>query len=208
MGKLISPLDACKVDLLSDEEEVRAKYAPQLAERVLRLRAVYNYWLANPSMVDRELKDMIMQEYGTSQATAYADIAIVHQLTPLISKKSKDFHTARANEMLMETYALAKKNGDIKTMERTVTSYWKMNGCDKEEEQAITFENVAVQPFTASEDPALLGIKPIPNLNNYIAKLIKDLSRDFPDVTDVDFEEVDLEEEFIFPDIADDTDKS
>jgi len=48
MANLLSPLEACKIDLFAAEDELREKYPLALAERVLRLREMYNYWLANP----------------------------------------------------------------------------------------------------------------------------------------------------------------
>ena len=69
MPNLLSPLEACKVDLFAAEDELREKYPLALAERVLRLREMYNYWLANPSMKDRQLRDAIMSRYDVSQST-------------------------------------------------------------------------------------------------------------------------------------------
>ena len=122
MPNLLSPLEACKVDLFAAEDELREKYPLALAERVLRLREMYNYWLANPSMKDRQLRDAIMSRYDVSQSTAYSDINIIYQLVPLLSQKSRDFHRARANEMFLETYAMAKARKDTKTMERVAAS--------------------------------------------------------------------------------------
>ena len=80
---LPSALDACKVDLFSSDEDLRQKYPVAFAERVMRIRDMYNYWLANPSMKDRQLRDQIMSRYDVSQSCAYSDIAIIHQLAPL-----------------------------------------------------------------------------------------------------------------------------
>ena len=38
MSKLPSPIDACRLDLFTAEDELREKYPVALAERVLRLR--------------------------------------------------------------------------------------------------------------------------------------------------------------------------
>lgn len=199
MANLPSPLEACKVDLLASDDELRDKYPLALAERVMRLREMYNYWLSNPSMKDRQLRDAIMSRYDVSQSTAYSDISIIHQLVPLLATKSRDFHRARANEMLLETYAMAKARKDTKTMERAATSYAKVNNCDVPDEVNANYDDIPVQPFCATLDVRVLGLKPIPDVYNHIAKLTKELSRDFVDIQDVEYEEADLEEDMLFP---------
>lgn len=208
MPNLLSPLDACRVDLFASEDELREKYPLALAERVMRLREMYNYWLANPSMKDRQLRDAIMSRYAVSQSTAYSDIGIIHQLVPLLSQKSRDFHRARANEMFLETYAMAKARKDTKTMERVAASYAKYNRVDMEDEMAMPYDEIVIQPFCATLDVRVLGIEPIPDAYNFIAKLTKELARDFVDIADVEYEEADLEEKQLFTPLSDGSDQS
>lgn len=200
MANLPSPLEACKADLLASDDELLQKYPLAIAERVMRLREMYNYWLSNPSMKDRQLRDAIMSRYEVSQSTAYADINIIHQLVPLLSPKSREFHRTRYNEMILETYAMAKARKDTKTMERAATSYAKQNRINLEDEMAMPYDEIVIQPFCATLDVRVLGLKPIPDVYNHIAKLTKELSRDFVDIQDVEYEEADLEEDMLFPD--------
>ncbi len=206
MANLPSPLEACKIDLLASDDELRDKYPPALAERVMRLREMYNAWLSNPSMKDRQLRDAIMSRYNVSQSTAYSDINIIHQLVPLLSQKSRDFHRTRYNEMILETYAMAKARKDTKSMERAATSYAKYNRVDLEDEMAMPYDEIVIQPFCATLDVSVLGLKPIPDVYNHIARLTKELSRDFVDIVDVEYEDADLEEDKLFPDKAPDID--
>ena len=66
-----------------------------------------------------------------------------------------------------------------------------------------------MQPFTATEDPRVLGIEPIPNLQQRIDAMINKYRKESADIDDVEFEEVDLEFDEIFasgekqPDIDD-----
>lgn len=196
---LPSALDACKVDLFSDESDIRAKYPSAFADRLLRIREMYNYWLANPSMKDRQLRDQLMSRYDISQSAAYSDIAVIHQLAPLVTKSSREFHRIRYNEMILETYAMAKARKDTKSMERAATSYAKFNGIDRDDETSVPYDEIVPQPFCATLDVTVLGIPAIPDIYNHIDRLTKELSRDFADITDVDFEDVDLEEDKYFP---------
>ena len=59
---------------------------------------------------------------------------------------------------------------------------------------------IVIQPFTPSFDPTLVGIKPIPNVDEVKARLKRTLAQEIPDIEDVDFEPADLEEEALFPD--------
>ena len=205
---LPSILDSCKLELFSDEPDIRAKYPVAMADRILRIRELYNYWLANPSMRDRQLRDQIMSRYEVSQSTAYSDINLLHQLIPMLSPKSRDFHRSRFNEMVLETYAMAKARKDTRSMAAVTATDGKMSRIDLEDEVSMPYEDIVPQPFCPTLDPTALGIKPIPNINEHIARLEKELSRDFADIEDVEFEDVDLEIDKLFAPLDNDTDQS
>lgn len=58
---------------------------------------------------------------------------------------------------------------------------------------------IVVQPFTATSDPTILGLKPIPNLQQKIDKLLAKYRAETIDIEDIDYEEADLEETIYFP---------
>lgn len=84
-------------------------------------------------------------------------------------------------------------------MEKAASSYAKFNRVDLEDEQAIPYDKIVVQPFTATDDPRVLGIEPIPNLKEKIRKMQEKYRRESMDIEDVSFEEADLEESELFP---------
>ena len=84
--------------------------------------------------------------------------------------------------MILETYAMAKKRKDTKTMERAATSYAKFNNVNVEDEQSVPYDMIVVQPFTATQDPSVLGIKPIPNID--------DIEFEEADIIPDDFQEI------------------
>lgn len=171
-----------------------------MSERIIRVREMYNYWLSNPAMRDRQLRDTIMSRYEVAQSTAYSDITVLRQLIPMLSLKSRDFHKATFVEMALETYAMAKARKDTRSMAAALATYGKMTGVDKDDDQANIFVEVQVQPFCPTLDPTVIGIKPIPQIEKEIERVRKDLLRDHSDMEDVDYEEVDLEENFLFGD--------
>ena len=103
---------------------------------------------------------------------------------------------------------MAKKRKDTKTMERAASSYAKYNRIDLEDEQAVPYDLIVVQPFTATDDPSVLGIKPIPNIQEKIQKMIAKYRAETIDIEDVEYEEADLEEDVLFNDESNEQDKA
>lgn len=197
---LPATLEICQLDLFTAEAELREKYDEITVRRLLRLRDMYSWVVANPDAKDRQFVDTLISRYHISQASAYSDLAIIKTMIPRIAEASRDYHRWRANEMLLETYQMAKKRKDTKTMERAASSYAKYNRVDIEDERVMPYDQIVVQPFTATDDPTVLGIKPIPNINEKIKDMLDKYRKETIDIEDIEFEEADLEEDEIFGD--------
>ena len=191
-------LEICSKDLFTAEDELLEKYNAEQAQRVLRLRDMYNYYISNPDTKDRQFVDTAMSRHGIMKSQAYADLSIIKSLLPLLSSASRDFHRFRFNEMILETYQMAKARKDTKTMEKAASSYAKFNRVDLEDEQALHYDLIVMRPFTATPDPRVLGINPILNVAEKIAAILTKYRQESMDIDDVDYEEVDLEEEELF----------
>ena len=191
-------LELCRSDLFTKEDELRQAYPQLLVDKVLRVRDMYNWCIANPDAKDRQFVEQELSRYDISKVVAYSDLAIVKTLLPTLATASRDFHRWRYNEMILETYQMAKKRKDTKTMEKAASSYAKYNRIDLEDEQAVPYEMIVVQPFTATSDPTVLGIKPIPNINDKIKAMLNKYRAETIDIEDITFEEADLEEESLF----------
>ncbi len=152
-----SAIEVCRSDLFTSEKELQEHYPQILVDKVLRVREMYNWFISNPNATDREFVAEVCQRHDISRVTAYSDLAIVKTLLPALSSASRDFHRWRTNEMLIATYNMAKARKDSKTMERAATAYGKLNRVDLEDEQAIPLDQILVQPFTATDDPRVLG---------------------------------------------------
>lgn len=194
-----SALEVCRTDLFTREAELRERYPQSVVDKVLRVREMYNWFIANPDGTDREFVNELVQRHDVSKVTAYSDLAVVKAMLPLLAAASRDFHRWRFNEMIMNTYKMAQKRKDTKTMERAAASYAKYNRVDLEDEQVMPYEMIVVQPFTATSDPSVLGIKPIPNIQRKISEMIKKYRAETIDIGDVEFEEPDLELDSLFP---------
>ena len=191
--------DIAQRDLFTAETQLRERYNEDQIAHILRFREMYSWFVASPDIKDRQLITQTLDRFHISRAEAYADLAIVKMLLPLLTSASRDFHRYRANEMLLETYRMAKARKDTKTMERAAASYAKYNRVDLEDEQTLPYDMIVVQPFTATSDPTILGLKPIPNLQQKIDKLLAKYRAETIDIEDIDYEEADLEEAIYFP---------
>ena len=194
-----STLDICRLDLFTAEDELRERYPDSIVTRVLRVREEYNWFLSNPDAKDRQFVENAVSRFGISKSLAYNDLGIVKMLLPHLSQASRDFHRYRYNEMILETYQMAKKRKDAKTMEKAASSYAKFNRVDLEDEQAVPYDLIVVQPFTATDDPSVLGIKPMPRLQERIQELLHKYQAENIDIEDIQYEEADLEESALFP---------
>jgi hypothetical protein len=185
--------------LFSSAEDIKAQFnSDAVVERVLRVRDLYMWRLSHPDSSDREFVAEFKSRYPMGKNAAQEYLRIVNALLPLLSEKSRDFHRWRYNEMIMETYQMAKARKDTKTMERAATSYGKLNKVDAEDVQAVPFHLIVVQPFVATNDPSVLGIKPIPGIEDKIKAMLDKYSAETLDIEDVEFEEADLEEDELF----------
>lgn len=199
MKQNVNPLDVCRLDLFTAEDELRQKYTEHIVLRVLRLREEYNWFLSNPDAKDRQFVEAAVFRHGINKTQAYNDLGIIKALLPHLGQASRDFHRYRFNEMILETYQMAKSRKDSKTMEKAASSYAKFNRVDLEDEQAVPYDLIVVQPFTATDDPTVLGIKPIPRLQERIKELLHKYQAENIDIEDIEFEEADLEEDALFP---------
>lgn len=192
-------LEICRKDLFTNEVQLREQYAPEQVAHLIRLRDMYNWYLSNIDAKDRAFVDTACSRYKVSKSVAYADLLLLKNLLPILGAASRDFHRFRYNEMILETYQMAKARKDTKTMEKAASSYAKYNRVDLEDEQAIPYEDIVVQPFTATDDPRVLGIAVVPDIRNKIQQMLKKYRRECMDIEDVDYEEPDLEEKELFP---------
>ena len=199
-----SVIDIARTDLFTAEEELRQRFPDVVVNRLLRVRDLYNWCIANPDAKDRQFVEVAMDRYSISKPLAYSDLSVIKAMLPHLAQASRDFHRWRYNEMILETYQMAKKRKDTKTMEKAASSYAKFNRIDLEDEQAVPYDLIVVQPFTATDDPSVLGIKPIPNIQEKIQKMIAKYRAETIDIEDVEYEEADLEEDVLF---AEDDDK-
>lgn len=186
-----SVVDILPEHLFTPEDELRQAYPDVVVGRLLRLRDMYQWLTANPETKDREFVREDVDRHDVSRTLAYDDLRVIKAVVPHLAEASRDYHRWRYNEMILETYQMAKKRKDTKTMERAATSYAKMNNIALEDERIVPYDDIVVQPFTATSDPTVLGLRPIPHIEQRIAQLIDKYRQECTDIDDIEWEEAD-----------------
>ena len=189
--------DIVTTDFFTPVEQLPSSLTEQSVQRLLRLREMYNWYISNPDAKDKEFVDEEMSRYGMGKTIAYDDLRILKSVLPIVTETSRNFHRWKYNEMILETYQMAKKRKDTKTMERAATSYAKFNNVNVEDEQSVPYDKIVVQPFIATDDPSVLGIKPIPNIEEKINALIEKYRAESMDIDDIEWEEADVLYEYV-----------
>lgn len=195
----IKNIELAQREMFTPAEELLQRYDAARVDHLLRLRDMYNWMLSNPSERDRKFIDTFTGKYGIGQSQAYSDLALIKQLIPALAPASRDFYRKQVSEMLLETYNMAKARKDTKAMAMAAKELGKVNRVDLEDEKALPYDDIVIQPFTPSSDPTIIGLKVIPNLEEVKARLRKQMAIDNPDIEDIEFEPADLEEESLFP---------
>lgn len=191
-------IEVAKKDLFTAEKDLQVRYDVITINHLMRIRAEYQWVLANPDLPDRQFVEEFTGRTGMHERAIYGDLSVIKQLLPALTSSSRDWHRWKANQMLLETYQMAKRRKDTKTMERAAASYAKYNRVDLEDEQLIPYEDIVIQPFTATNDPSVLGIKPIKDIETRIKEMIDKYRKETIDIEDVEYEEADLEEQELF----------
>ena len=95
--------DIVQSDFFAPEDVLREKFPASSVERVLRLRALYNWVISNPDCKDKEFVDVAIGRFGICKTLAYDDLKIIKSVLPNITQASRDYHRWKYNEMILET---------------------------------------------------------------------------------------------------------
>lgn len=189
--------DIAREHLFSSVDEMTAAHVPQLIqERLIRLRDMYNFWLQYPSLKDQEIVLELKKRYNLGKSAAYEDIRIIKYLLGDLNRATKDYHRFRFSQMISEAFDMGRRTKDARAMASAANFYGKYTQLNKDDERDLGYDKIVVQPFEPSNDPSILGIKPIPNIRQRIDQKIKQYMNE--DIEDVTFEEVEFNEEDIF----------
>ena len=188
-------LELCRVHLFDDRPELIKKGIPDmLIERIIRIRATYTFWLEHPRKKDAEIRDFLLN-FNINKSAAYDDISVLKILLGDMNETSKAFHRFRFNAMIQNAYDLCERKQDGSGMAKASGLYAKYNQLDREDSFKFPWDEIIPQRFEPTSDPTVIGIKPIPNIQEKIKSLKE---RYLNDAEDISFEDIDYDEESMF----------
>lgn len=184
-------------DSLPELQELKLR--PQQIERILRVREYYNYWLRYPTVRDKEIVSKLCEQFNLPRHIAYRDLAIIKTLLGDLGKTSKDFVRFQFNEMLRDTYDMAKRDHNVDAMQKCLNLMGKYNKLDKDDILDNRWDLITPQTFELTDDPSVIGFKPIPNIREKIKAKLHQYWHD--GIEDVQYVEVNRANELIKPDV-------
>ena len=194
MMSLPANIEDYELNLFASADEMKTKNLPEpVIKRLLRLRSLYTFWLNFPSKTTREMveQDKLMHE-GIKQREAYDDIRLVKYLIGSIEQESKEWHRHVFNRRTDEIYKQAMRDHDNAAAARANADYAKYNRIGELDQQQVNYDEIQPHVIEPTDDPTVIGIKPIKNIRGEIAKFKRKFGAD---IEDVDFVEVKDEEE-------------
>lgn len=196
---LPSIIDTARDHLFADVDDMQRAGLPEATcTHIIRLRDLYNYWLQHPHCSDRDIVQKLQNDYKISKSQAYTDLGILKMLLGEFQKTTKDYHRYRFNEMINEAFEIARDQKDGKAMAAAAAQYAKYNQLDKEDAIKYGYDKIIVQTFVPTDDPSVVGFKPIPNIREKIRKKIDFYSQDCEYIDDIAIEEADYNPDEIF----------
>ncbi|HAQ19584.1 MAG TPA: hypothetical protein DCR40_10190 [Prolixibacteraceae bacterium] len=172
-------LEKCNKYLFDDQSELPVHFDADEQNMIIRLRDAYVHWLAHPEKNDSEMINYITETYDVSQSTAYRDLPRVKILIGNVKSVSREFHRHTANHMIREGYKMAVDAESLlevkqaEAMIRAGQALVKVNKLDKDESEALPWEDIVPLDLEPSTDVSVIGRKPIANLKEIQAKLRK-----------------------------------
>lgn len=176
-------IDQYQLNLFSSVEEMRNNnVAEHIIVRLLRLRALYTFWLNFPMKTTREMvqQDMTMHP-DIKQREAYDDIKLIKILIGNLEAESKEWHRHVFNRRTDEVFRQAMRDHDNRAAEKANADYAKYNRVGEIDPQPFDYDDIIPHQIEPTDDPTVIGIAPIKDLRGSIRKLKKKLGADIQD---------------------------
>ena len=190
-----STLELCRKHLYDDVNDMPG-VLPAVRERIVRIRAGFTYWNDFTRKKEKEIAQHLMSMYGVEKSTAYDDVRLIKDLLGNVNKASKDWYLYKTNCWLDEAVEMARVKNNEDAIIKAAAVSGKINKLDKDDPTEFPWDDLKPQSFVITSDPSVIGIKPIPNLKDKIAKLFEKYKSDIEIVEDVTYEDIDVNSVF------------
>jgi len=195
---LPAKIDDYQLNLFASVDDMNERNVPQhIQVRLLRLRALYTFWLNFPSKTTREMvqQDMTMHP-DIKQREAYDDIRLIKILIGNIEAETKEWHRFVFNRRTDEVYRQAMRDHDNRAAEKANADYAKYNRVGEIDQQPFDYDDIIPHQIEPTDDPTVIGIAPVKDLRGKIQRMKRKLGADIQDAEFVEIKD-DGEEEDI-----------
>ena len=155
--------------LWKSEEEASVFLSPVELEQKRRILALHSMWLASPWKENNKLMEAHSGVFNISQAQAYRDFDVVKTYFGNIKLTSKDLMRYIVEEMCKRAYEKAETEGNAMAMVAAANGIIKVRRLDQEDKE-LDPEDIHVPNFQATVDPMVIGLQPIKNKAEKVAK--------------------------------------
>lgn len=171
----------------SEEEFAAAKVATPERQRIMRLRTMYTYWLANPSLRDKAIVDALIEKFGIRVSVAYEDMAYLRICIGDINKTSRQWYQHLFIQRCEEAFEFARRKDDPRAFAAAVAALGKYTRLDRDEKLGPDYSLIVPQQFAITSDPSVAGFERIPNVAERARRLLEKYNIE---ATPVDAEEL------------------
>lgn len=121
-----------------------------------------------------------MNRYGVTSRVAYQDIAIIKALYGRVPLANKEQMRHKANHLfdMATAAALAGNDKKAKALTKIAEGIVKNNRLEESDGEEYPWEDIIPKDLSLSVDPSVIGIEPIPNVQEKAAKLLKRYTED------------------------------
>lgn len=156
-----------------EEEFAAAKVAQPERQRIIRLRTMYTYWLANPQLRDKAIVDELIHRFGVRVSVAYEDMAYLRICIGDINKASRQWYQHLFLQRCEEAFEFARQKEDARAFAAALNALGKYTRLDKEERLGPDYSQIIPQQFAITTDPSVAGFERIPNVTERARRLLE-----------------------------------
>lgn len=157
----MQPSEETKFDKLQMSffnSEAVAKLTPKDLEIRKRYQNMFVIWLDNPWWSDKEMVRYLRDNFNLSRSQAYEDISKVKLILGNVQNAAKEWQRYSVIEMLKKAYAQAEAAGDYKAMVMASDKLGKYTKLDKDEAEALPWDQLIPPQLIPTSDVSVLGI--------------------------------------------------
>jgi hypothetical protein len=148
--------------LFADSDELPVLLDKDEQDIAIRIRDTFTKMLDCPYLPDSDIITYMMDTFQISKTTAYRDLSRTKILLGNVRSAAKEFQRYSANQMVREGYTLAMKAKNLMEVKQALTmirageALVKINKLDKDEGEAIPWDDIVPIELQSSDDVSVI----------------------------------------------------